>query len=101
MFFFFFFQAEDGVRDLTVTGVQTCALPIGTRCGALEVGVVDVADEPGHPSRRGLDLGASHRAHDAGGAAAAASAAPSRTRCGDSWCTPGGRFGISVSLMPG
>src|SRR5688572_31428012 len=28
--FFFFFQAEDGIRDLTVTGVQTCALPIST-----------------------------------------------------------------------
>src|SRR5438270_8533159 len=28
IFFFFFFQAEDGIRDLTVTGVQTCALPI-------------------------------------------------------------------------
>src|SRR2546430_16349450 len=28
---FFFFQAEDGIRDLTVTGVQTCALPISTR----------------------------------------------------------------------
>src|SRR5689334_23871766 len=26
--FFFFFQAEDGIRDGTVTGVQTCALPI-------------------------------------------------------------------------
>src|SRR2546430_11759534 len=26
--FFFFFQAEDGIRDLTVSGVQTCALPI-------------------------------------------------------------------------
>src|SRR5438270_10858768 len=31
---FFFFQAEDGIRDLTVTGVQTCALPI---CNALSV----------------------------------------------------------------
>src|SRR2546427_2094977 len=29
--FFFFFQAEDGIRDLTVTGVQTCALPISHR----------------------------------------------------------------------
>src|SRR2546430_9677999 len=29
--FFFFFQAEDGIRDLTVTGVQTCALPIYIR----------------------------------------------------------------------
>src|SRR5882762_7567249 len=28
MFFFFFFQAEDGIRDSSVTGVQTCALPI-------------------------------------------------------------------------
>src|SRR2546428_2793234 len=27
-FIFFFFQAEDGIRDLIVTGVQTCALPI-------------------------------------------------------------------------
>src|SRR5205085_7999221 len=27
----FFFQAEDGIRDLTVTGVQTCALPISPR----------------------------------------------------------------------
>src|SRR5690606_27080185 len=28
LFFFFFFQAEDGIRDFHVTGVQTCALPI-------------------------------------------------------------------------
>src|SRR6185436_2127871 len=30
LFFFFFFQAEDGIRDDLVTGVQTCALPIYT-----------------------------------------------------------------------
>src|SRR5690349_24380220 len=30
-YFFFFFQAEDGIRDLYVTGVQTCALPISYR----------------------------------------------------------------------
>src|SRR5437867_7066912 len=30
-FFFFFFQAEDGIRDRTVTGVQTCALPISIK----------------------------------------------------------------------
>src|SRR2546430_5823053 len=35
----FFFQAEDGIRDLTVTGVQTCALPI------LGVGTVAVEGE--------------------------------------------------------
>src|SRR5690554_2703643 len=28
LLFFFFFQAEDGIRDADVTGVQTCALPI-------------------------------------------------------------------------
>src|ERR1039457_4895974 len=38
--FFFFFQAEDGIRDYKVTGVQTCALPI---C----VGVAGVADNVG------------------------------------------------------
>src|SRR5437879_10212301 len=29
--YFFFFQAEDGIRDTSVTGVQTCALPISVR----------------------------------------------------------------------
>src|SRR5690606_39704333 len=34
---FFFFQAEDGIRDFHVTGVQTCALPISIGCrGRLE-----------------------------------------------------------------
>src|SRR2546430_454133 len=39
VFVFFFFQAEDGIRDLTVTGVQTCALPIsvdGVRADVFE-----------------------------------------------------------------
>src|SRR3712207_7084146 len=31
IFLFFFFQAEDGIRDIGVTGVQTCALPISAR----------------------------------------------------------------------
>src|SRR3712207_9107209 len=30
VYLFFFFQAEDGIRDIGVTGVQTCALPIST-----------------------------------------------------------------------
>ena len=37
---FFFFQAEDGIRDIGVTGVQTCALPISVNlrsvCGLLD-----------------------------------------------------------------
>src|SRR5260370_27540317 len=39
---FFFFQAEDGIRDSSVTGVQTCALPIL---------VVDALDVVGMPER--------------------------------------------------
>src|SRR3990167_7978602 len=36
LYLLFFFQAEDGIRDLTVTGVQTCALPISPdRSGAV------------------------------------------------------------------
>src|SRR2546430_7475239 len=56
----FFFQAEDGIRDLTVTGVQTCALPIyhglreTTRChntargrsGRMPVRLAVVAEGP-------------------------------------------------------
>src|SRR5688572_107565 len=43
VFFFFFFQAEDGIRDLTVTGVQTCALPIS---GATPVPIPNTAVKP-------------------------------------------------------
>src|SRR2546429_9582714 len=32
---FFFFQAEDGIRDVAVTGVQTCALPIAAILGGI------------------------------------------------------------------
>src|SRR2546422_8625050 len=34
---FFFFQAEDGIRDVAVTGVQTCALPILTAAGEIRL----------------------------------------------------------------
>src|SRR2546430_4766926 len=48
-FVFFFFQAEDGIRDLTVTGVQTCALPIsGFELGEDEIELgVGIHGEPG------------------------------------------------------
>src|SRR6266513_3937190 len=35
---FFFFQAEDGIRDRNVTGVQTCALPISGKTGTAQSG---------------------------------------------------------------
>src|SRR5437868_11017681 len=41
--FFFFFQAEDGIRDRNVTGVQTCALPISVR----RFGQVAISSVPG------------------------------------------------------
>src|ERR671919_1267275 len=37
-----FFQAEDGIRDYKVTGVQTCALPISGRCDSLRPQHLDV-----------------------------------------------------------
>src|SRR5215813_1763487 len=45
--FFFFFQAEDGIRDADVTGVQTCALPIYGRLAEIDVFA--------HTSRCGAD----------------------------------------------
>src|SRR5690606_39611197 len=43
----FFFQAEDGIRDFHVTGVQTCALPISRHSfGALRNGGREGADRP-------------------------------------------------------
>src|SRR5204863_3355268 len=41
-FLFFFFQAEDGIRDLYVTGVQTCALPISATSRIRDVAVGDL-----------------------------------------------------------
>src|SRR2546430_13163798 len=60
---FFFFQAEDGIRDLTVTGVQTCALPIYRQNPAVAacsfrpleralVRLVLVLRQPAHEQRR-------------------------------------------------
>src|SRR5688572_31760035 len=48
LLFFFFFQAEDGIRDLTVTGVQTCALPISTPTRATPTRATPRARAP-HP----------------------------------------------------
>src|SRR5206468_4747055 len=45
-FVVFFFQAEDGIRDLIVTGVQTCALPIYSSIPCWRR--VEAAPRPGH-----------------------------------------------------
>src|SRR2546429_6373261 len=44
---FFFFQAEDGIRDVAVTGVQTCALPIYTTASMRISGVFHTGDAQG------------------------------------------------------
>src|SRR2546429_1158071 len=44
--FFFFFQAEDGIRDVAVTGVQTCALPISAIFAGLAAGAARVVLGP-------------------------------------------------------
>src|SRR5437763_12182647 len=52
---FFFFQAEDGIRDTSVTGVQTCALPIFA--GRLPIVVVERAlDRPAPREPERLEL---------------------------------------------
>src|SRR5206468_6640781 len=43
---FFFFQAEDGIRDLIVTGVQTCALPIFERDRQRRLSALEQEPEP-------------------------------------------------------
>src|SRR2546430_12178535 len=49
--FFFFFQAEDGIRDLTVTGVQTCALPIFAPLESITNSLKAVADDLGRTAQ--------------------------------------------------
>src|SRR5256885_7047066 len=60
---FFFFQAEDGIRDYKVTGVQTCALPIYDHDGGADG---HAADRPGRG--RGLRVAAPARHRRRGGA---------------------------------
>src|SRR2546429_3549891 len=64
---FFFFQAEDGIRDVAVTGVQTCALPILARVAD---GVVAGAQARCRSGQRldpaGEPLGQEHRARAVG-----------------------------------
>src|SRR5215813_12077676 len=61
-FLFFFFQAEDGIRDADVTGVQTCALPIlllpPSWIGEFRVGaVVYGSDQNGEAGARNVKVG--------------------------------------------
>src|SRR2546429_6823220 len=71
LMYFFFFQAEDGIRDVAVTGVQTCALPIS------------------RASRAARRVGAGGAARDETGLRAlAGGAAVLRARHGGGECAP-------------
>src|ERR1022692_2867353 len=73
--FFFFFQAEDGIRDYKVTGVQTCALPISVVAVRQLRGGDGDAGGGGRPTageRRDADLiAAQSETYGAGGGGAA------------------------------
>src|SRR2546429_1450554 len=65
--FVFFFQAEDGIRDVAVTGVQTCALPICQSAAyareGIELDVSTLADWVGASSATLMPLVEAIRAH--------------------------------------
>src|SRR5947209_14626071 len=91
--FFFFFQAEDGIRDIGVTGVQTCALPISRPGGP----------RGRHPWRRprrrspsGTGLGRSRRQ-----AVAASSPPPPQPMTGPASPSAPGPATLSVVLAGG
>src|SRR2546427_3228350 len=119
---FFFFQAEDGIRDLTVTGVQTCALPIcalppqhhGGRA-ALGGGAGHAAAPSGHGAARPRGVGAGKgaraarrrgRAGEAGvrrcaGGGAGPGATAARSRAGGATGRRSARFqiqGVSMTV---
>src|SRR6266853_3015391 len=98
IFFFFFFQAEDGIRDLTVTGVQTCALPIwGDARGRAFPAAQQRCDEQDTCRlHRSLLLSSSATPPEARGVAPGSGAAPlvpsnlrnqARAGSGRPWCT--------------
>src|SRR2546422_5012036 len=53
MCFFFFFQAEDGIRDVAVTGVQTCALPILFETPPFDAGTRAIATALAEAGKKG------------------------------------------------
>src|SRR5699024_1848356 len=55
----FFFQAEDGIRDRNVTGVQTCALPISILTGTLASHGYPVAEAPRMDTKQRYGVGKS------------------------------------------
>src|SRR5256886_9352312 len=95
VWYFFFFQAEDGIRDLTVTGVQTCALPISRTAPATRAARAPAGCRPacaarprsasrwrararGPPARRARDTPRGARQRAPGGGATHTTRTPAR-----------------------
>src|SRR5258708_3631676 len=99
-FVFFFFQAEDGIRDDLVTGVQTCALPIynsplpdrntDAGCNTAPFPCHGAAPAAGSPG--GCPAGCAPAAHCPSGPALRLRP-PSRSGPSGPWACPGGRSG--------
>src|SRR2546430_5335783 len=79
---FFFFQAEDGIRDLTVTGVQTCALPISPITASSSSTLTLEVSTSYRPSRT-AQLTPSRASHG--------TVPVARTKAGCTWCTRSSR----------
>src|SRR5699024_2548089 len=86
LIFSFFFQAEDGIRDRNVTGVQTCALPICARGCSTTTG-------PGRRGRGRHGPVVPGRVRTGGGGHPAACVGPGQVRLVGSVCAVGGRGG--------
>src|SRR5690606_40245363 len=84
VFFLFFFQAEDGIRDFHVTGVQTCALPISGCRRGLAAGAADVIVAPYSAAVAGLNPAAAACGRECNHESSSAAAAP-----GNGWPASG------------
>src|SRR2546430_9167358 len=93
-FFFFFFQAEDGIRDLTVNGVQTCALPISRRLRARRPRWAAPAP-PGRPRPRAAP-GRGRRAGGGPSAGPARCSPPAASEIGRASCRERGEISVGA-----
>src|SRR5205823_7728987 len=95
-FYVFFFQAEDGIRDKLVTGVQTCALPICT-CAS----PIANASRTRHPRGRGVRDRRRTRTTGPRPARPGLGARSEERRVGKEVCSGGGCAGVVADCVAG
>src|SRR5699024_1927643 len=84
LLFVFFFQAEDGIRDRNVTGVQTCALPISETPPSTEFSIGAMRASTA-PARRSAAAVATEEKGTSSGSGAANSSGVSARACRRAW----------------